>query len=629
VQRNNLAACVRRLFLLCTLLLAALALVGQAMAGDPRIEKEAEALQKKAIDEDYLNVDFASAIKKLQMAAAKCDGDKCKPSLKGALLRDLGAMHVLAGNVDEGRANFVRALSVDSALELDPAYKNPTLSNLWNEAKKGAATAPAPPASAPPEVVPPVSPVVVGTLVYSPPSEALVRAPFSIYVEPPTYPTPMPGTSGPEELAHVVVEYKGLGMTDWKAADLKKMDKGFGGFIPCHDVAQGALRFYVQGLNEKNEIVAAVGTRTKPLIVAVKPKVTGVRPSLPGQEPPAQCEDSASECPPDFPGCKNPHKEVGDECAKDAECKTSFCGGGKCSEKKQGGESCKADNECASASCSEGKCAARKATGEDCEAADDCDSGKCEQGKCAASKFGRPTLRRIWVGLSLQGDWYVMPASLNVCLVPAAPNVPNLDTPKAKPGTAGYTCLDPGTNAPFPQFGKVHNSYIAPSGVDQVQAGFAFGNLRILASFDYALNANMMVGLRAGYVLFTDPATAGPGAAFAPLHLEARFSYFFGKKALVEQTISPLVFAGLGLGEFDAFVPVNVEANLPMVGSQRATEDAWLTAGPFFVAGGPGVRVMLSPTVAATVAGKIEAAFGGSAGTLVGLAPEIGVQYGF
>jgi hypothetical protein len=315
-----------------------------------------------------------------------------------------------------------------------------------------------------------------------------------------------------------------------------------------------------------------------------------------------------------------------------------LCGGGKCVEKKEGGDSCEADNECASASCSEGKCTGRKAAGEDCEAADDCDSGKCEQGKCATSKLGRPALHRIWVGLTLQGDWFVMPSSLNVCVAPTGPNVdPN---PTVKPGTAGYTCIDPNSSAPFPQVGDVRNSQIT-SRFDQVQAGFAFGNLRILASVDYALNANMMAGLRGGYVLFTNPATSGPGAAFAPLHVEARFTYVLGKRALISQTISPIVFAALGIGEFDAYVPVRVEANRPPANADQrcpasspgtdscATENAWLTAGPVFVAGGAGVRVMLAPAIAGTVAGKVEAAFGGTAGTLIGLAPELGVQYGF
>jgi hypothetical protein len=60
------------------------------------------------------------------------------------------------------------------------------------------------------------------------------------------------------------------------------------------------------------------------------------------------------------------------------------------------------------------------------------------------------------------------------------------------------------------------------------------------------------------------------------------------------------------------------------------TENAWLTAGPAFVAGGIGVRLLLSKRVAVTGALKFGMAFGGSAGALFGIAPlELGLQMGF
>jgi hypothetical protein len=48
----------------------------------------------------------------------------------------------------------------------------------------------------------------------------------------------------------------------------------------------------------------------------------------------------------------------------------------------------------------------------------------------------------------------------------------------------------------------------------------------------------------------------------------------------------------------------------------------------FFAVGG-GARVLLSTKVAATAALKFEGAFGGAAGFLPGVAPELGVQLGF
>ncbi len=56
-------------------------------------------------------------------------------------------------------------------------------------------------------------------------------------------------------------------------------------------------------------------------------------------------------------------------------------------------------------------------------------------------------------------------------------------------------------------------------------------------------------------------------------------------------------------------------------------ENAWITAGPAFVAVGGGIRVLVG-RVAMTFALKPELAFGGSAGTLFGVAAEVGIQFG-
>jgi hypothetical protein len=172
-----------------------------------------------------------------------------------------------------------------------------------------------------------------------------------------------------------------------------------------------------------------------------------------------------------------------------------------------------------------------------------------------------------------------------------------------------------------------------------VSGGFKIGNLRILASLDYAITQNMLAGIRAGYVLFTNPATSSPSTAFAPVHLEARFTYLLGKNALTTKGIAPMLFGSVGAGEFDASIPVAVSlldcmgnvCGRPPVGARQGTfpVNAWATAGPVFIAAGAGARFLISPTLAATGALKVEAAFGGSAGVLPGVAPELGMQVGF
>ena len=65
--------------------LFALTATVQALAVDGKVEKEARDLQKKAIEQDNLNVDYDAAQKKLQTAINKCGADKCSVGLKASL----------------------------------------------------------------------------------------------------------------------------------------------------------------------------------------------------------------------------------------------------------------------------------------------------------------------------------------------------------------------------------------------------------------------------------------------------------------------------------------------------------------------------------------------------------------
>ncbi len=630
MQSPALAANVRRLVLAIAILVTWGAASRPAFAADPKAEKEAQALQKKAIEEDYLNVDYAAAVKNLKAAASRCGADACKPTIKAAILRDLGSMQVLGGTIDEGKLSFTQSLALDSTLDLDPAYKNPQLAALWADAKKSVAsapTAPAPPSPAPTAEPPPPPAAAGGDFVHTPLAEALVRTPLAVYAE-------YPGT---EELVHVVAKYKGFGMTEWKSIELRKLDHGFGGLIPCADVAQGPMQYYLQGVNAQNEAVAASGSRTKPLTVPVNAQIAGAPAGLPGEPAPVQCEDKAgAECPPDFPGCKSNKKPPGTECTKDIECESASCADGKCAEKKDVGESCESEIECQSGSCSDGKCVAKKSEGEDCESSDECDSNRCKNGKCAASAS---LFHRVWLGAGVQADWYIMPSGSNVCVVPGVTNGASYQMPIVPPTNSGYSCVDSSGNR-FPPTDATNGPLVdhdIASSHDRVTSGPAFGNVRLLASIDYALNTNMLVGVRAGYVLRTDPLSGTAGSPFAPVHLEARFTYLVGKDVLMVTGVAPMIFAGIGAGEFDAYVPVKVDLNAPVAmhvpaapynTAQTTTVDAWQTAGPVFISAGGGARFAFATSVAMTAALRIEGAFGGTAGSLWGFAPELGLQFG-
>jgi hypothetical protein len=529
-------------------------------------------------------------------------------------------MQVLNGNTAEARLSFGQALVIDPLLELDPAYKNAQIEQVWSDTKKKGVAAPPPPPVAPaaaPEAAPTPAPAEPppADFAHSPPTEELVRTPLPIYAE----------HTGHQPVVRVVTKYKAPGSAEWKSLDMQRVGGGWGVLIPCKDIALGTMQYYVQGLNAANDPVATAGTRTKPFSVAIKAQIAGAPPSLPGQEVPKQCEENAvAECPPDFPGC-NERKASGETCTKDGECKSNWCSGGSCVDKKGRDENCENDDECTSGQCSEGKCtSSKKGEGEECTSDSECDEGSCQGGTCSAA--ASKSFQRFWGGIAGSLDFFYVPSVNDVCKL-GATGTTTL--------TAGnpYSCVDPDTNANFPGLDGKKNMAIAPSAPgtgDQVAGGFARGNLRVLLSFDYAVTPNWLIGGRAGLVFLTDPAMADPKAPFAfkngwGVHIEARATYLIGKNAIM-QTFAPMVFAGGGVGEFDAFlaVPISFTNNTP-----PQTQHAWVTAGPGFAAAGAGVRFLLSKRVAATGAAKVELAFGGSAGSLFGIAPELGLQLGF
>jgi hypothetical protein len=408
--------------------------------------------------------------------------------------------------------------------------------------------------------------------------------------------------TGNETLVRVVAKYMGVGMSDWKIVELQKVGDGWGGLVPCADVTQGKLQYYLQGFNAENDPVATSGNRNNAYSVPIKPTIEGPEPTLPGKDPPKQCSELAgAECPPNFPGCKQ-GKAAGEDCEKNADCGSNACVGGKCEDKK--------------------------GTDEDCEKDDECASGTCKDGKCEGGAAAPTVYNKMWVGVGLSLDMLLVPGPVNdVCA---------LNSTGTGTLTAGnpYTCYDPSANAGFPGSGTAGGAVNAtidkgsPNRLDWVQSGgFARGPLTIFASFDYALSPNVLLGARAGYEALTYPGS-NPAPAFAPVRIEARLTYLIGTNA-INQSFAPVLFAGAGAGEFDAMVPVKVTL---LTAQTPLQENAWLTAGPVYATAGGGVRLAFGgekKNIALTGLVKLETAFGGTSGFLFGIAPEAGIQYGF
>ncbi|MGH7280254.1 MAG: hypothetical protein ACRELY_01920, partial [Polyangiaceae bacterium] len=368
--------------------------------------------------------------------------------------------------------------------------------------------------------------------------------------------------------ARVVVKYRNATMSSYKTLGLPKMLNGWGGLIPCGDVKVGVFRYYVQGFDADNEPIVNSGDPKHPFLIRVRTEMSGPPPSLPSKPPPAKC------------GAETTTPETGGE--ENVET----------TPKLEDGTKCQNDDECA--------------------------SGSCSDGVCSSELRSRNRYAHLWLGVSGSIDFEPMPSGNDVCML----------TPQAAPVDSSFYCTTPDGND-FPSRSvAAENKSLTAGNAGSVGGGLQGGNVRIVASLDYAISQNLMVGARIGFVLDTYPGSAAKSeghAFFAPVHFEARGTYIFGSDPLQRTGFRPLVLVNAGLAEFDEDTTVTLQQT-GIAGSRPI--QAWHFGGPFFVGAGAGVRYAISPYHAFITALKIEGAFG-SSGFMPVVSPEIGAQLGF
>lgn len=556
-------ASLRRLALLVGALAFAclLAHAGPAFA-QGKVETNARNLQKKAIEDDYLASEFTKAQDRLQRAIGMCGEKKCSAGLRARLRRDLGVVQV-GGQLDteKGITSFVDALKIDASITLDADVRTKDLDAAFAEARKRAGLdAPAAPPTPP---APPPGPPA-GDFAHTPAPAHQTRTPIPVYAD----------YTGDQPLTKVTVRYRGFGMTDWKGVDLKRMsEKGWGGTLPCSDVQQGAMTYYVVGFNANNDPVATSGDRNNPYKTTVAKDRPADPPHLPGVAAPSQCSEAQS-------------REV----------VATFDKGGK-------------DN------------------GEFCEDSSECSSHRCESARCAEPLVEKPKPRRLWFGLAASLDFAFIPSSDDTC---------KLDESGIPLNDESYYCIGAdGTDFPSrdPDLREENLAIIQSSngGSDRVTGGGALANVRLLLTFDYALTGNILLGGRAGLVLRRYPGVAaendGQRTPF-PIHLEGRITYLFGSsEPLFRAGLAPLVFGAVGLGQYETAVPVQIISRQGTAPPVRQTADAWHIAGPIFFSVGAGARYAFTERLAILGAPKLNLAFGNAFVPSLGL--EVGAQYGF
>jgi hypothetical protein len=240
---------------------------------------------------------------------------------------------------------------------------------------------------------------------------------------------------------------------------------------------------------------------------------------------------------------------------------------------------------------------------------------QCEEEAKSGEREAR-SFARVWIGVAAAFDFSPLPSGNDVCTLDA----------QGQPANQGLYCTNP-DGSDFPHDAAASGGLV-PGSAGPAGGGVGGGDVRVVASLDYAINASMLAGVRVGYVAASYPgAAAGRDgkAFFAPIHLEARGTYVFGDEPLAHAGLAPFAFAALGAAEFDSSAVTQV-ALKGIAGTHTVV--AWTFGGPFFVAAGGGGRYAFSPHAAFTAGLKLTAAFGGG-GFLPTMAPEIGFQLGF
>ena len=568
------------------LLLFGLASIARA-AGEK--DKDATKLLEQAMNEDYLNTNFAKAEKKLLDALKRCGGDGCSAGVVGKIHVALGTIYGIGLNKpDQAKEQFTAALKADPKAALDESLSNADLTKIWNDAKKGASAGKAGEEAAPERAVRKPS-TGSDTATHTPPAEQTVNTPVPLYVE----------AAQDMPLSKVTLRYKPFGAKQYKTIEMKRHAKGFGAEIPCEDVSTtGEVHYFFALFDENGEAAGTLGSAKDSFKITIKREIEGEPPALPGQKPPEQCREKA-DCPPGLPGCPAaPAGKRGD---------------------KGWGATCEATQECQTGLI--------------------CLNGSCEEGveTNAGGDASKSKVKRNLIGVSAALDIMYLFSKENVC-----------STPDTNASTS-YACFLRSKSAQFGGGLSAPNTNGIAGGLNfaglrvlasydrqlvrgfplsaGIRAGWAFGGSPTPDNEDEIVKARK--------VLVAKP--------YLGLHLEARLAYHpLGDSLLERLSFRPYVFLGLGVAQVNGAVNVNVcaettnpDAKLNCNGKNTKNEtqqgvltpvDAYQVTGLNFFGVGGGTTFGITPNFGLNAELKVMVMF-----TTVGLvfAPSLGPVVAF
>jgi hypothetical protein len=527
---------VHRRSAFCLFFSALLVFAAGSVRAAPR---DAAATQKieEAINKYYLATEFDKAEALLKGTLEACE-DRCSGGVKGRAWMYIGIVRG-SGRQDIAGAQeaFQQAAAYDPNVKLDEALSTPAVKQAFIAATGGgggAAEGPAPKAAAGAAA----GGAVPGNMECTPNVKAVEMQ----------RPIPVACTTD-EPASKVTLRYKPFGGQEWSQVVMKKKGEYWQGEIPCADTGvPGKLRFYVQAKDKDGEELDSFGSKKQPSEIKVVSKTDEDPPAYPGQPPPQKCM-SASECPEEMVG-------------------TPACptGGAKQGRGNKGwGSPCDTSQECdVGLLCQQGD------TGRTCENAPKCDSNSdcpagaiCKSGTCDVAEeasSGPPgKYKKNLIGLHFAADAAFL-SGKDVC------------------SSADFSC--------FYGDGTPYNGTPAAGHGGSLNGGFAFGTVRVLASYERLFTPNIGAEARIGFAFNGGP--KGDGPAFLPLHVEVRGKYWFGHDVFTRKGLRPYVGVGGGVGQVDARLAVNIYDPSLAAGSQTPQLDAYRKLGQFFVGAGGG-----------------------------------------
>jgi hypothetical protein len=290
--------------------LSALLLLAFAAEGSAQVSNQKLAEINRVAMEAYNNLDIETAKTMLEEAVRNAEKAGTHGAAMARTYSNLGV--VVVGGLGDGPSGvdaFTKALREDSNVEPDPIVATPEIMVAYAAAKKKVGSGGRASESVSPSRSSGGS--VEGNLSHEPAGEQLSQTAVPVFV-----------SKAGLQATNVKIFYRSLGMSKPKSAKMSASSEGWSYLIPCTDVFEPSVEYFIVAEDDDGDQVGNAGTPEHPVSVPIVSTRTQEAPSLPGQEPPTQCgaAGTTEECPPGLPGCSTGTAQLGDTCRSNSDC---------------------------------------------------------------------------------------------------------------------------------------------------------------------------------------------------------------------------------------------------------------------------------------------------------------------